>query len=122
MAITAVGTLVGVQSLIAERLLLPWQFATGVETASNYWGNLANLFLDRNFWYTFVWLLPLGVWRLRALPGPWVRATAAAIVIGALLSAWVPPAGLVGRVTFDVAGPLLGLSAAMFLCAEKGEA
>ena len=114
-------SLIVVQSLITGHLLWPWQFAGTVEAAPDYFGNLATSFLDRNFWYAFGWLLPLGVWRLKVLPREWVLASAATAVAGLLLSAYVPPGGLVGRVTFNVAGPILSLSTATLLCGARKE-
>jgi hypothetical protein len=116
MSATSVVTMIILQSLIAGHVLWPWQFAATVEAVPNYFRNLATLFLDRNFWYNFAWLLPLGVWRLKTLPRTWVLASATTVVLGVLLSAYVPPGGLVGRVTFDIAGPILSLSAAVLLC------
>jgi hypothetical protein len=63
--------------------------------------------------------LPLGLLRIRQFPHPWIRASAAASFLGLLLHAYhtLPGvAGGVGRFIFSVAGPLLSLSTAAYLC------
>jgi len=116
LAVAGLATVTVLQSVIAGHTVWPWHFAATVDSAPNYLENLATLPLDRNFWYVFMWLLPLGVWRLRRLPPAWVVASGSTVVLGLLLSAYVPPAGLVGRVTFEIAGPILSLSVAILLC------
>ena len=41
----------------------PWAMATLWDSRENFAQNILKGFLDREFWYAFVWLLPLGVWR-----------------------------------------------------------
>jgi hypothetical protein len=75
--------------------------------------------LDKDSWYILIWLLPLGLVRIRQFPRPWVGASAAAALVALLLNAYhaLPGAGgNMGRYLFNVAGPLLSLSAASFLC------
>jgi hypothetical protein len=63
--------------------------------------------------------LPLGLLRIRRFPHPWIRASAAASFVGLLLNAYhtLPEVGGgVGRCIFSVAGPLLSLSTAAYLC------
>ena len=75
--------------------------------------------VDKDSWYILIWLLPLGLVRIQTIsaamglgrggcrPG---RAAAQRIPY--------PPGaeGGIGRYLFNVAGPLLSLSAASFLC------
>jgi len=73
--------------------------------------------LDRNFWYIFGWLLPLGIWRLRCLPRTWVLASASAAFLALLMNAYYSgQPGTAGRAMFSVGGPILSLSVAVLLC------
>jgi hypothetical protein len=117
MAIIALSTMTLVESTLMGHAVWPWEFAAAINSRSNYAANFVRSLLDRNFWYIFVWLLPLGVWQLRRLPRTWVVATACTVLVGLVLNAYngaVP--GTSGRVTFDIAGPILSLSAAALLC------
>lgn len=117
MLIVEMATITLVQSTITGHLVWPWQFAAGLNARSDYLGNFVNGIADRYFWYVFIWLLPLGVWRLGRFPRPWVLATSAAAFLVFVLDAYVQgPPGATGRPAFDVAGPILSLSAAVLLC------
>jgi len=71
---------------------------------------------DRNLWYTFVWLLPLGLLRLVRFPPAWRYATLATCICGFALDAWYGAApGTMARAQFTLAAPLLTASAASFL-------
>ena len=108
------------QSLISGHLILPWSFALGLNSHSNYVSNFVAWFTDRNSWYILIWLLPLGLLRMRRFPREWVMASAAASFVAMLLNAYYGgmggSGGGVGRYVFDIAGPLLSLSAATFFC------
>src|ERR1035441_3822656 len=82
---------------------------------SNYALNLANGLSDRNFWYVFVWLLPLGVWRLNRLPRPWVIASGVTALLALGLGGYANLLGTVSRPLFNIAGPILSLSVANLL-------
>lgn len=73
----------------------------------------------REFWYTFIWLLPLGVWRLGRFNRRWVLAVAATFLLALLMGGYNNAMGNTARAFFNIAGPLLSLSAAMLL-AELG--
>jgi hypothetical protein len=76
---------------------------------------LRGCILDHTFWYVFIWLLPLGVLRLLRLPRPWVLACALAFCGALALGAYNNALGNTTRALFNVAGPILSLSAAIFL-------
>ena len=70
---------------------------------------------ERSFWYVFGWLIPLGVWRLKLFPTPWVRAAIVTSIFAILLGAYSNAGGTVGRATFNIIGPLLSLSVALLI-------
>ena len=115
------------QSSISGHLILPWSFALGLNSHSNYASNFVAWVTDRNSWYVLIWLLPLGLPRIKRFPREWVVASATASFVAMLLNAYYGgmggSGGGVGRYVFDIAGPLLSLAAAVFLCDVKlGEA
>jgi hypothetical protein len=81
----------------------------------NIFAGLWNCLSDRGFWYVFIWLLPLGVWRLNLLPRPWVVAAAATASLALLFGAYNNMQGTVARPIFNIAAPLLSLSTALLL-------
>jgi len=70
---------------------------------------------ERNFWYVFGWLIPLGVWRLKLFPKPWVIASITASIVAILLGAYIDAGGSIGRSVFNISGPLLSLSVAFLI-------
>ncbi|HLZ41292.1 MAG TPA: hypothetical protein VKQ11_10035 [Candidatus Sulfotelmatobacter sp.] len=94
----------------------PIHFAAGLRGNGHYLSQFASSLWDRNLWYVFVWLLPLGIPRLRKLPRSWLIPTAATSILVFVLDGYYSGApGTVGRALFSTAGPLLALSAALFL-------
>ena len=119
MATLELVTVTALQSSILGRLTWPWSFARGLDSHANHLMVLAASLVDKDSWYILIWLLPLGLLRIRQFPHPWIRASAAASFLGLLLNAYhtLPGvAGGVGRCIFSVAGPLLSLSTAAYLC------
>ncbi len=116
MALAALTTITVVQYVIAKNLVFPWTFAVSLNSHSNYLENLKDSLLDRNFWYVYVWLLPLGAMGLRKLPGAWVWAAGITTLVAAGLNAYYGGApGTLGRAMFSIAGPLLSLGVAIVL-------
>ena len=72
-------------------------------------------FAAREFWYTFVWLLPLGLVHIRRIDRRWSWAVAATSAAAALMGAYNDALGNTTRAFFNIAGPMLCLSAASFL-------
>lgn len=69
----------------------------------------------REFWYTFAWLLPLGLWRIRTLDARWRWAVATTFALALLMGTYNAAGGNTSRAFFNIAGPLLCLSAASVL-------
>jgi hypothetical protein len=93
--------------------------AGGIEFQNNpdpsYFSRLLSTFSSRTFWYLFVWLLPFGALGLRRLPRAWVIASIVAALGALTLGLYKNIGGNVARPIFDVAGPMLSLSAAIWL-------
>jgi hypothetical protein len=91
-----------------------------INPGASYWSRLVHTFSSRTFWYVFVWLLPLGVAGLKCLPRRWVIAATMAAVLALALGLYKNIDGNVARPLFDVLGPLLSLSAAIWLSRALG--
>jgi hypothetical protein len=102
------------QASLTRQVLWPWQFAATLGAGPGYVRRFVGSLVDRQSWYDFIWLLPLGVWRLKRLPRPWVVACATTVLCPLVLSAYhnAEP-GTWGRAAFSIAGPLLSLSVAL---------
>jgi len=104
------------QRSILGHWLSPLEFAAALHHDSDYLGHFISSIWDRNFWYIFLWLLPLAIPHLNRFPKSWLLPTAAACAMAFILDAYYGGApGTVPRALFSVAGPLLSLSAASFL-------
>jgi hypothetical protein len=95
--------------------LLP--FSHGPGYASRLW----SMFSSRTLIYVFAWLLPLGIAGIKRLPRAWVVASIAAAALALLLGLYKNIEGNVARPIFDVLGPLLSLSAAIWLSRDGGK-
>ena len=77
---------------------------------------LSTLMRDHDLWYTFCWLLPLGLINLKRFPRKWVVATTmTGLTVFALDSYFGADPGSVSRALFSVAGPLLSASVAVLV-------
>jgi len=118
-------TLVFLQSAISRHWVSPWSFGCSMQSPTGLGENLWHSIIDRNSWYILIWLLPLGLAGRKRLPQEWRAAAAAGIVLAILLNAYHSTVGGggggLGRYVFNIAGPLLGLSAAAFLAEWVGE-
>ncbi len=111
--------LVAVQSSIRGRFVDPIKFGTSLHQNPEYVRHLAQSLLDRNLWYTFCWLLPIGIPRLKCFPRSWLVPVAlTAVMVFVLDSYYGGSAGTSGRALFSVAGPMLALSSASLLVEE----
>jgi hypothetical protein len=118
LGVTSLGTVTITMSTVVRRLVWPWQFGALMHGASNFLASLCGCLLDHTFWYIFIWLLPLGLLRLGRLPRSWVMATAVAFC-GTLAIGAYHDMGDTARPLFNVAGPILSLSAAIFLAGSS---
>jgi hypothetical protein len=107
-------------SVAVGGLIWPWELASYLHAGNGLLAGLRGCILCHTFWYIFVWLLPLGLVCLRRLPRPWVLASALAFCGALGLGAYNNAVGNTSRALFNVAGPLLSLSAAIFLAGVKG--
>jgi hypothetical protein len=122
MAIVELATVTILQSSISGHLIWPWSFAMGLNSHSNYAMTFVTSLVDKDSWYILIWVLPLGLLRIRQFPPQWVWASATASLVALVLNAYstLPESmGGVGRYIFSVAGPLLSLSAAAYLCGTR---
>ncbi len=115
LGVVSMATVTLAFSTVAAGPVWPWQFAAYMHDRIGFLPGLRRLFLGHAFWYTFMWLLPLGLMRLRSLPRPWVCATAAAFCGALALGAYNDAAGNTTRALFNIAGPVLSLSVAVLL-------
>lgn len=74
------------------------------------------------FWFTFGWLLPLGLVRIRRMDRRWVWATFATFLLALIFGGYDNALGNTTRAFFNITGPLLSLAAADLLTSLKGEA
>ncbi|MEP6719455.1 MAG: hypothetical protein ABJB21_09940 [bacterium] len=116
-ALTIVGLAVvtGIHARVSEHFQWPWQMAQLVNSGANPFVALWRIISDQNFWYVFGWLLPLGIWRLKDFPTPWIIASVATAILALAFGVFSDSLGNAGRGLFDVVGPLLSLSAAAFI-------
>ena len=111
----SVATILFVHYALHGHVVWPWEIASAMNLSYNYLFALLRCISDRSFWYIFAWLLPLGLWRLKFLPRPWVLASTCTALTVLALGAYSDMGGTVGRPIFSILGPLLSLSTAMLL-------
>jgi len=114
------GAIIGIQWKICGQLVNPVAFAASLHGNRDYLHHFASSLWDQNLWYIFVWLLPTALPYLARLPKSWLIATGAAVAATLVLDGYYGGApGTVGRELFSVAGPILALSSASFLCNQE---
>jgi hypothetical protein len=95
----------------------PWSFAVSQRAAAThlhfYLAAALKCVFNHEFLYVFVWLLPLGLLRLRDLPRSWAAASLAGALTVVAMAAYSNALGNTARPLFNVAGPLLSLAAAL---------
>jgi hypothetical protein len=75
---------------------------------------------DRYFCFVFLWLLPLGLPRLKNFPTAWTCASLGGAAAALAMGAWNDAGGNTVPSIFNSIGPLLSLSAAQFLAPNSG--
>jgi hypothetical protein len=102
----------------------PWSFTVSQrsEAAQQYFylASALRCFFNREFLYVFAWLLPLGLRRLGIFPRPLAAASLAGVLASVAMGAYSEATGNTVRPMFNVAGPLLSLSAAVSICRLTG--
>ena len=108
------AAMIGLQWSITGTYVSPLQFGLALHRGGGY-PFMASL-QDRNFWYIFLWLLPLAIPNLKRFPKSWLIPVGATCAMAFLLDAYFGGApGTVGRALFSIAGPALSLSSALLL-------
>jgi hypothetical protein len=113
----ALAAMLLVQWFVSGHAESPLQFGLRMhDRVEHPLAHLAVTLVDRNLWYVYAWLLPLGLLRIKRLPRVWTISTAVTSLIALLLVEYHAAAdGTFGRATFSIAGPLLCLGAALLL-------
>jgi len=115
LAIVGLATVMVVHSAVVGQIKWPWDIAGQARAPVNFFVALWHCLTERSFWYVFGWLIPLGIWRLKYFPKPWLMASAATSALAIMLGAYSNAGGTVGRATFNIIGPLLSLSVALLI-------
>ncbi|HAH07199.1 MAG TPA: hypothetical protein DCM05_11875 [Elusimicrobia bacterium] len=107
------------ESILSQGLVFPWDIAMREKVGSISRHSLLLPLKEHSFIYNFIWLLPLGLPRIRDMGRAFRGATAVAAVSAYILCVWhAAPASFgspLPRVLFNIAGPLLTISAAGYL-------
>lgn len=115
MIILSNATIIMVHLLIHGHLVFPWNIAATMDAPPNRLISFLRCISDRGFWYVFIWLLPLGLWRWKRLPNAWALASLLTSLVALAFGTYNGMAGTVARPIFNIAGPMLCLSVAMLL-------
>jgi hypothetical protein len=119
MVFVGFATLVLIQSSVYGHRVWPWQFAAELRiTEVGLLSGLIGCIADRQFWYVFAWLLPLGVVRFRSLPTEWIAASLGGAAAALAMCAWNNGEGTGAYTIFNAIGPALSVSAAQLLGAQ----
>ena len=98
-----------------SKIVLPWQFESnlGTHDLNVISTGMAGSLSSKTLFYAFVWLLPLGLLGIRAIPINWLRATL--LTTAGALFVLVNGGGGAGRLLFNVAGTMLLVAAAFYI-------
>ncbi len=119
LAIVGLATVMTVHAGLAGQLKWPWNIAAEARAQVNFFVAIGRCLTERSFWYVFGWLIPLGVWRLKLFPTPWLAAGAATATFAILLGGYNNSGGTVARAVFDIVGPLVSLSVALLIARKN---
>ena len=99
---------------ITGLIAAPWNLSSVGITFSYAGQKFPLTAMLRELGYSFVWLLPLGIPRLKDLPRVWIISSAASLVVVFALTMGVSVGENASRPAFNVLGPILAVSAAIF--------
>ena len=115
LVIVGLAVVMGIHARVSGHFQWPWQLAELVNAGANPFVALWRIISDQSFWYVFAWLLPLGIWRLKDFPAPWIIASVVTAILALAFGIFSDSLGNAGRGVFDIVGPLLSLSSAAFI-------
>jgi hypothetical protein len=95
--------------------------AMAAYTSVGFFHGLLNSLMAHELWFTFIWLLPLGLLGIKQIDRRWVWAATATFILALLLGAYNNAQGNTSRALFNIAGPLLSLSAAALLTKRESQ-
>jgi hypothetical protein len=117
--ITGAVSLTAALTFTNGHLLFPWTYADMLKSNAASAANAVAVFKDRDFWFVFAWLLPLGLFRVKRLPREWAWASFVTSLVAIGFTAYHNNAGYAGaaaaRPIFSIAGPLLSAGTALWL-------
>lgn len=100
---------------ITGLIAAPWKLMSAGITLSYAGQKFPLTTMLRELAYSFVWLLPLGIPRLKDLPRVWLISSAVSLMVVFAMTLWVSVGENATRPAFNVVGPLLALSGAILL-------
>ena len=118
--VAQLATITLVRSALTGAILLPWEQVTAVRRLPFAQALIGSVF-NREMFYAFGWVFPLGLFRLGRLPAEWLIASGASLLVALGMGVWFGVTGNVSRPAFNAVGPLLSVSAAI-LIVELGTA
>ena len=115
LGVVGLATVMAVHTAVSGQFKWPWSIAGQARAPVNFFVALWHCLTERTFWYTFGWLIPLGIWQFKFFPKAWRVAAIATSLLAIILGAYSNAGGTVGRATFNIIGPLLSLSVAIWI-------
>ena len=119
MGLAGLITTIALQSVISGHLVLPWAIIASEKGSQNLFSGILSSLANKNLWYIFIWLLPLGLVKLRYFPKPLVYACVGSAAVALILGGWNNSGGNIGRPIFEILGPILTISLAYFVFSFK---
>lgn len=110
-------TLVVVRVALTGDFVMPWELANSARKFTTLSSAVSGLLFNHELLYSFAWLLPLGLLRVRQLPRAWIISSAASLATIIVLGVVWGVGGNVSRPAFNAIAPILTLSAAIWLSA-----
>jgi hypothetical protein len=116
MIIMSMLSVIIIRSIAMGSMVYPWEIVSQEHRSVGIFSVLLLNIFNISFWYNYIWLIPLGIVRLKYLPDKIIYAYASATVLILFLGAWNNGgAGNISRILFNTIGPLLCLSAALLI-------
>ena len=111
----SVIVITALKSYALEKITFLWEFSESMRKDNNFSFDRI-LIAIRRFSYAVIWLLPLSLFRIKLLPVPWVLSAFLSTLVIFLMGWWIGASGAaISRYMFNIIGPLLSISAAVFV-------